>query len=49
LPSLIQLLAFACLGFLAVCAGIYLLSLASKNFQNVREARERERIRKEVE
>jgi hypothetical protein len=44
-----QLLVYACVCFFVVCAGIYLLSLAKKNFQQVREAEHRERLRKEVE
>jgi hypothetical protein len=38
-----------CLAFLAFCAGLYLLSLAKINFQKVKEAQNRERIRKEGE
>lgn len=41
LPTLIQLLLFAALAFFVVSAGIYLLSLASKNYQAVKEARAR--------
>jgi hypothetical protein len=49
LPGLFQMVLYASVAFFVVCAGIYLLSLAKKNFQQVREAQQRERIRKEVE